>query len=313
MFQLSTLVALLVVAPAFVASSPNLPRTFDGLPREATKLAYDPDTGLISAFDKRGDFLGNTLLIGRYNNLNKRDTGSCVDLSADDVKALPGWDTLEAQARTNWGKGSYNLATNIDNENGYPAVACVSDSTAQVTLSDTPDCTTTTQTSSGTLVGTNGTVTLTTVKGTDTSTTTTTTKTTAFTLGVSVAATVGFPDIVDTTTTISTSLTVTNTLSSAVTTGSNQQQTSTITMSAKAGETCTLTFTNKACTGSGTGSIGFVATGWAWFEFNSKVDGHYYWALNMESVLDAADRTSSLEFSAAISATDLANYSGSCA
>lgn len=58
MFQFSALVTLFVVAPVFVSSSPSLPRTFDVLPRGATKLAYDPDTGVISAFDKRGDFIG---------------------------------------------------------------------------------------------------------------------------------------------------------------------------------------------------------------------------------------------------------------
>ncbi|KAJ6595759.1 hypothetical protein DFH09DRAFT_1410581 [Mycena vulgaris] len=312
MFQLSALVALFVVAPVFVACSPSLPRTLDNLPREATKIAYDPDTGIISAFDKRGGFIGTAVFTERAS-FEKRDTGSCVDLSPDDVKALDGWGTLEAQAKSNWGKGSYKLATNVDGENGYPATACVSDSTTQITLSDTPDCTTTTQTSGGTLVGTNGTVTLSTVKGTDTSTTTTTTKTSAFTLGLSVAATIGIPDVIESTTTISTSVTITNTLSSAVTTGSNQQQTSTISMAAKAGQTCSLTFTNKACSGAGKGSVGFVATGWVWFQYDSKTDGHYYWALNMEAVLDEAARTSSLEFSAAISATDLANYSGSCA
>ncbi|KAJ6541126.1 hypothetical protein B0H10DRAFT_2137590 [Mycena sp. CBHHK59/15] len=70
-------------------------------------------------------------------------------------------------------------------------------------------------------------------------------------------------------------------------------------------------FTNKACTGSGTIQIDYIATGWAWFrerehylpwrhgqslEYDSKVDGHYYWALNMVVGANVVDRTSSLEF-----------------
>ncbi|KAJ7485371.1 hypothetical protein FB451DRAFT_54950 [Mycena latifolia] len=310
MFAFSPLIAFVAVAPLLVASSPSLPRTFDSVPRDATKLAFDPETGIVSVFDTRGSFIGTT----QPSKRGKRDTGTCSALSADDVKALPGWDTLEAAAKSNWGKGSYNLATNIDDESGYPAQACISNDEVEVTLSGDPSCTTTNQQSSGTLAGTTGKITLSAQTGTDSSTTTTTTKTTDFTLGVSVSAKIGFPDIVDVTSTFSTSLTITNTLSSAVTTSTNQQQTSTITMDAKEGETCSLSFTSKACTGYGTGSIKFVATGWAWFEFNSKVDGHYYWALNMDSILsNEADRTSTLDFKSAISATDLSNYSGSCA
>ncbi|KAJ6595758.1 hypothetical protein DFH09DRAFT_1024608 [Mycena vulgaris] len=309
MFTFSPLVAFVAIAPLLVASSPNLPRTFDFVPRDATKLAFDPETGIISVFDKRGSFIGTTQPAKR----DKRDTGTCSDLSADDVKSLAGWNALEAAAKSNWGKGSYKLATNIDGQTGSPAQACISNEEVKVTLSGDPSCTTTNQQSAGTLVGTSGKITLSAQTGTDSSTTTTTTQTTDWTLGLSVSAKIGIPDVVDGTTTVSTSVTITNTLSSAVTTGSNQQQTATIDMTAKEGETCSLSFTSKACTGYGTGSIKYVATGWAWFQYDNKVDGHYYWALNMDDILtNEADRTSTLDFKSAISATDLSNYSGSC-
>ncbi|KAF7325934.1 hypothetical protein MKEN_00444300 [Mycena kentingensis (nom. inval.)] len=293
----------------FAAASPSLPRSLDAIPREATKLAYDPETGIVSAFDKRGAFLGRTPYVDRA--LEKR-AGSCVDLSADDVKNLAGWDALAQKAKDNWGGGSYNLATNIDDENGYPAQACTSNNAAKVELSGDTSCTTKTQVSEGTIVGSNGTITLSTTIGTEMSTTITATKSAAIGLGASVSATIGIPDVVDVTSEISTSVTVTNELSNAVTTSTNSQQTSTIAMSAKAGETCSLTFTNKACTASGKGKINIIATGWAWFQYEDKVDGHYYWALNMDDVLSESDRTSSMEFSAAISGTNLANYKGSC-
>ena len=57
------LVAFVAAAPLLVASSPAsspsiLARTFDVIPVNASKLAYDPDTGVISVFDKRGGFMG---------------------------------------------------------------------------------------------------------------------------------------------------------------------------------------------------------------------------------------------------------------
>ncbi|KAJ7634801.1 hypothetical protein FB45DRAFT_909888 [Roridomyces roridus] len=308
-----SLISFVALIPLLVTSSPTssylAARTLDSVPRDASKLAYDPQTGVISVFDKRGELMGTTTAMKREQ---KRDAGTCATLSASDVKALPGWGALQATAKSNWGNGSYKLATNIDAQSGYPAQACVADS-APVTISGDPDCTTSTQSTGGTLVGTSGTVTLSAQTGTSQQTTTTTTKTAAISLGVSVEAKIGIPDIVDMSSTFTTSLTVTNSLSTAVATTSSNQQTSTIAMTAKEGETCTLTFTHKSCTAHGTGSIDFVATGWVWFQYNDKTHGHYYWALNLEQSLSGSDRTSGMGFTQEVSATDQSNYQGSCA
>ncbi|KAJ7131900.1 hypothetical protein C8R43DRAFT_1133568 [Mycena crocata] len=307
-FKTSPLFALVAIVP-LVASLPNLPRSFDAVSRDTMALAYDADTGLISMYNKKGKLIGTT----PATKHDKRATGTCADLSANDVKSLPGWGALEEAAKSSFGTGSYNLATNIANENGYPAQACVSTDQVVVTLSGDPSCTSTTQKTAGVLVGTSGTATLTKVGGTTSSTTTTTTKSNDFTFGESVTAEIKFPDIVDLSATFSTSATFTNTLSSAAMTGVNQQETSSFAMTAKEGEYCHLEFINTSCIGYGTGSVAFIATGWAWFEYDDQVNGHYFWALYMNDILpNAADRMSTLEFSAAISATDISDYNGSC-
>ncbi|KAF8161723.1 hypothetical protein K438DRAFT_2025666 [Mycena galopus ATCC 62051] len=304
------LLALAVTPPPATASPLQLPRSFNSLPNGTHALAFDFDTGSVSAYAHDGAFLGH---VNQTAAVLKRTDGACSNLSPGDLTALAGWSQVTAQAKANWGSGGYTLATNINNEADYPAIACVSDDTSVVTVNGDPSCDTSTQTSSGTLVGTSGSVTLSALEGTSSSTTITTTKTSDWSLGVSVAATISIPDIVDATTTASTTISLTNSLSNAVTTASNNQQTQTITMNAADGVTCSLTFTSKSCTGSGTGSIAMVAQGWAWFEYTKKVNGHYFWALDIETYIpDPSQRSSSIDFTAAISATNDSQYNGTC-
>ncbi|KAJ7821527.1 hypothetical protein B0H14DRAFT_2830936, partial [Mycena olivaceomarginata] len=249
------LLLALTAAPLLASASPlQLPRAFDSLPSGT-------HSGSVSSYAHDGTFLG------------RRADGTCTNLSPDDLKGLEGWSLVTDQAAKNWGNGKYNLATNIDNEANYPATACV-----------IPPALPSTQSSSGTLVGTSGSVALSALEGTSSSTTITTTKTSDWSVGVSVSASISIPDIVDVTTTATTSISITNSLSNA------------------------LKFTSKSCTGSGKGSIVMVATGWAWFEYSSKVR-----ALNIETAIpDASQRSSSIDFTAALSATNDSNYNGTC-
>ncbi|KAJ7721495.1 hypothetical protein B0H16DRAFT_1738233 [Mycena metata] len=324
-----TFIALAVAPLLLVTTSPfHLPRSLQNIPHGAHALAFDPESGVVSAYGSDGAFLGHA----NHTTVAKRTDGTCSNLSPDDLRALAGWGLVEAQAATNWGNGGYTLATDIANEGDYPAIACVSSTTAMVTVNGNPSCATSNQTSSGKLVGTSGTVSLSALEGTSSSTTITTTKTSDWSLGLTVAATIGIPDIIDTTSTVSTSVSITNSLSNAsvlfrraecyayhsqldfsVSTTSNNQQTQTIAMQAADGQTCSLVFTSTSCTDSGTGSIVMTATGWAWFEYSSKVQGHYYWALNIEAYIpDVSQRSSSIDFTAAISATNDSKYQGTC-
>ncbi|KAF7325932.1 hypothetical protein MKEN_00444100 [Mycena kentingensis (nom. inval.)] len=204
----------------------------------------------------------HTLCIQARVPVAKRDAGPCVNLSKDDVKNLPGREDLENKGKDNWGNGTYNLATNIDDQTNYPAQACTASGAIPVPLGDVPSCTATTQKSDAYCYP--STVTLSARSRIEISSTTTTTRTAELSLGVSVSAEIGIPDVVDTTTKISTSVTVTDTLSNA----------------------------------------------YAWFHLFQPSKKR---ALNMDNVLSASDRATSLEFKTQISATDLSHYSGSCA
>ncbi|KAK7057744.1 hypothetical protein R3P38DRAFT_2842833 [Favolaschia claudopus] len=291
----------------------QLPRSFDDLPTDTDVLAFDPVSGTVSAYDLDGAFLGHVTSASEEASIAKRADGTCSQLGPNDLKGLAGWSLVEEQAKKNWGKGKYNLATNMANYADYPALACVSDATAKVAVQGKPSCVTTTQTTGGTLVGTSGTATLSALQGTSSSTVITTTKTSNWATGLSVSAKIGIPDIVDTTTTFTSSVSITNSLSHAVTATSNNQQTQSITMNAADGATCSLTFTSKSCTASGKGSIAMIAQGWAWFQYHSKVNGHYYWALNIAKYIpDVAQRSSTIDFTTAISATNDSQYKGTC-
>jgi hypothetical protein len=98
----------------FVAAIPSGLSARQGsvIPSHATHLAYDEDTHEVIAFSSNGTHLGRFAL---DQGQERRTTGSCVDMSADDVQRIPGWGTLESTAQQNWGSGSYNLVTNDQN------------------------------------------------------------------------------------------------------------------------------------------------------------------------------------------------------
>ncbi|KAJ7935343.1 hypothetical protein B0H13DRAFT_2305001 [Mycena leptocephala] len=290
MYQAFTFIHFLVAltaAPRLATASPvQLPRSLKNVPSGTKALAFDPESGSIFAYAHDGTFLGH---VNQTSAVASRADGTCTTLGPNDLTGLAGWGLVTAQAAANWGNVKYNLATNINGdawgnfEADYPAIACVSDETAMVI---------------GPVLHYLHSDELRDVETSD------------WSLGLSVAATIGIPDIVDTTTTVSTSISITNSLSNAVTTTSNNQQTQSITMSAADGATCSLTFTSKSCTGSGTGSIVMTAKGWAWFEYTKK------WALLLGTqhtyIPDASQRSSSIDFTAAISATDDSQYKGTC-
>ncbi|KAJ7717910.1 hypothetical protein DFH07DRAFT_338757 [Mycena maculata] len=315
----SSLVSLLLVLPLLVSAAPSFtyPSNIAGLPRDATHLALDEQSRELIAFSGNGTHLGRFSMEAR-SELPKRDTGSCATMSSTDVQTLPGWNTLKSTAESNWGTGSYNVVTNDKDYVNQPAQSCVSTDTVQITPSGTPSagqsCTSQTSSSNGQEVGTSGTIALQHSSGTSSSTTSTVTKESSIAVGVSVSATIGFPDIVDITSAFTFTATFTNTLSTATTGTSTQTSTQTLTQTNVAGKTCHLEFTTQTCTITGTGEIPMIATGWVWFEYNSATDGHYKWALSIDSTLtNVADRTTFIQFSSTTGTTTTSNYSGVCA
>ncbi|KAJ7490786.1 hypothetical protein FB451DRAFT_1079539 [Mycena latifolia] len=291
------------------------PTHITGLPKDATHVALDEEAREIIAFNRRGENLGRFTLAPRAGY--RRATGSCADMSSDDVQKLPGWNTLKAAAEKNWGTGSYNVVTNDKDYPDSPAQSCVSTDQVAIVPDGSPSasqsCNTQSSNSDGEQVGTNGTIALTHSQGTSSSTTTTVTKESSIAVGVSVAATIKFPEIVDVTSTFTFTGTFTNTLSTATETKSDQTSTGTVTQTNVAGKTCHLEFTTQTCTVTGSGQVRMLGTGWVWFEYNDKTQGHYKWALSIDQTLtNQDDRSTFIEFKTTTGTTSTSDYHGVC-
>ncbi|KAJ7830448.1 hypothetical protein B0H14DRAFT_2807555 [Mycena olivaceomarginata] len=311
-----SLAAFFIIAPLMAFGAPQTshlthgsrdsgaaPTYIAGLPRDTTHLALDDEAGEVIAFGRRGEQLGRFAFATHPR--------------------LPGWNTLKTTAETNWGTGSYNVVTNDKNYPDSPAQSCVSTDVVLIVPDGNPSasqsCNTQSSQSGGNQVGTNGTIALTHSEGTSSSTTSTVTKS-SIAVGVSVAATIGFPEIVDVTSTFTFTGTFTNTLSTATETKSDETSSATVTQSNVAGKTCYLevcvlhsNFTTQTCTITGSGKVRMLGTGWVWFEYNDKTQGHYKWALNIDTILtNQDDRSTFIEFKSTTGTTSTSNYNGVC-
>ncbi|KAJ6613693.1 hypothetical protein B0H10DRAFT_1805077 [Mycena sp. CBHHK59/15] len=316
----STLFSLLLLMPLLAVAAPSpsfsYPSHIAGLPRDTTHVGLDETTRELVAYARNGTNLGRFAL-PEPDTVSARATGSCADMSSSDVQTLPGWNTLKSTAEKNWGTGSYNVVTNDKDYPNQPAQSCVSTDAVGITVdpgqSAAKSCTTQTSESNGEQVGTNGTIALTHSSGTSSSTTSTVTKESSIAVGVTVSAQIGFPEVADVTSSFSFTGTFTNTLSTATTSTSDQTSSQTLTQSNAAGKTCHLEFTTQSCTITGNGNVRMLATGWVWFEYNSATQGHYKWALNIDSTLtNQDDRSTFIAFKSTTGTTSTSNYKGVC-
>ncbi|KAJ7100514.1 hypothetical protein C8R44DRAFT_642004 [Mycena epipterygia] len=317
----SALVALFLVAPLLASAAPSFtyPSHISGLPRDASHLALDEEAREIIAFSRRGETLGRFALsdVDPDGTVSRRDSGACSAMSSDDVQNLPGWNTLKSTAEKNWGTGSYNVVTNDKDYPSQPAQFCVSTDVVQIVPDGTPSasqsCSVQASESNGEQSGTSGTISLTHSEGTASTTTSTVTQQSSLAVGVSVSASIAFPDVANVTAGFSFSATFTNTLSTAIQSKSDHTSSQTFTDPNSAGKTCHLEFTTQSCTITGSGKVRVLGTGWVWFEYNSKTQGHYKWALSIDSTLtNQDDRSSFLEFKTTTGTTTTSNYKGVC-
>ncbi|KAJ6628512.1 hypothetical protein B0H10DRAFT_1940349 [Mycena sp. CBHHK59/15] len=289
-------------------------RYMSGLPQNATHLSFDTETGELTAFDINHRVLSkqrhNVTSHGGVSHVRRQSTvGSCAAMVNADVQKLPGYNALLADANSLLGKHSW---TNLANDNRYPqypASICTDLDTVVVTATGPPTCIVQNQSTSGVLVGTSGSVTLASTQGASYSVTSTVTQSASLAIGNTFSVKVTFPGE-EYSDSFSVTSTYTNTLSKATQSTDNQQSTESITMVAPAGEKCSLSYTTKSCSVTGTGTIRAAATGWAWFEYNN---GKTHWALNMDYFLTLDQRSSFINFRSGISSNTLSSYTGQCA
>ncbi|KAL1706295.1 hypothetical protein EV121DRAFT_201734 [Schizophyllum commune] len=300
------------LALALLASATPMPR-LESIPEHATKLAIDDVTKRIVAYDARGVHLG---FVERDALLEDKrdDTGSCTSLSADDVQKLPGWTQLEQQANDNWGTGSRRIVTNDKDYLDRPAEICVEDA-SEITVNGDPECTTQTQSLDTTITGTNGTATVSETTGTKFSSSQTVSEQSSIAIGEKFTGIkVKIPKkISNITSPTYVEATFTNTLATTEASEVNQQSTQSVSIAVADGKTCKVNFDVSTCTAQGEGQVPFVATGWVWFEYDDKTEGHYKWALKIDDVLsNKDDRSTFLKFNAQVKSDTNGEYKAEC-
>ncbi|THU77409.1 hypothetical protein K435DRAFT_812482 [Dendrothele bispora CBS 962.96] len=271
--------------------------TQDHASSEISHIAVNENAGHYLAFRRDGS------MIGRYKFDKKNptslttihtrdDVSMCADLSVDEAKTLPGWDTLTKYTDDNWGKKSRNIVTNPKEYLGMGAQVCIQSDTVQFSSDAQPDCQSQSFASDGKLSGTSGEVSIEVQTGFNLETTLTTTNATAE---------------------VSMGVEFTNTNSKTTTTQYNGTSTGRLTLKAPQGKTCNANLEMECCTLSGTGTVNYIASGWVWFNYNDKTDGHYKWAVSVDSTLtNIADRSSQMEVKGLVKSESHMAYNGTC-
>ncbi|TRM69843.1 hypothetical protein BD626DRAFT_544437 [Schizophyllum amplum] len=281
----------------------------DVIPREASKLAFDEELNRIIAFDASGKHLG--AVERRAVAPLTRRGGSCAALSADDAQKLPGWEKLKQQANDNWGDHKRKIVTNDDDFPTQPASICAQDA-GDITIDGDSDCTSSTQTLSTGVTDTTGIATVSQTTGTSFTSSQTVTQESSISVGETFDVKVGIPEVVDVSSSTSLTATFSNSLSTTTSSTSNQQTTQTVAINIPKDSTCDITYSQTSCTTKGSGQVPFTATGWVWFEYDSKQQGHYKWALNMDDLLSDDERSSYMKFDSVVSTDTKGDYNASC-
>ncbi|KAK0433152.1 hypothetical protein EV421DRAFT_1442929 [Armillaria borealis] len=283
------------------------------LPEDIAHIAVDKADGHYLAFKRDGTLFGRYPIDAQSNNLGRRAASQCAPLSLDEAKTLPGWNAILDYANTQWGTGSRNIYTNPAAYVDSPAQVCITDDVVELSYSGNPVCETHNTSTAGSLVGTDGQVQIAVQQGFNTDTSYTVSS--ASTIGVSstLSAQIGIPEIADVTAELSVSTDVTDESSSTFDVSYSDVSTVTLTINAPDGKTCTATTSTQTCNIEATGNIRYLASGWIWFYYDSKTQGHYEWAASVEAVLtNQDDRSSFAEFKGSMVANTHTSYAGSC-
>ncbi|KAK0239171.1 hypothetical protein EDD85DRAFT_951389 [Armillaria nabsnona] len=261
--------------------------------REIAHIAYDEDNGQFLGFKRDGSLYGRYL--AHEPLLSRRSAGQCTNLTVDEAQSreyIPGWDALEAYAKSNWGSGSWNIATNPKDYPGSPAYVCVSDDPVKIEVDGDPQCQDSTIDNVSGTSGTDGTVSLQVQQGSNMSSEYTVTSVSTLAISSTLGVSFGVP-LLSADASVTVSKEVTNEQSSSFETSYSTVATITRTIDTKDGKTCSVDLKLHTCTAKSKGQIRYLATGYIWFNYNDKTHGHYKWAASIDDVLSNEDDRSS--------------------
>ncbi|KAJ7098286.1 hypothetical protein C8R44DRAFT_888914 [Mycena epipterygia] len=314
MFSLKTCFCTLVSAAAF-ARAISLPRALATVPSNASYVALDQAGGWLVAFTKDGQEISR-YLVGKAANATthqKRVSGSCTNLSPTGLRAVAGWPQILAFAQSTWSTGSYTLQTNPSYAPSNTAISCVAPSVQNVVLTGSPHCTTSTGIIGGTISGTTGAVTVSFTSGYSSTTEWSVEVASQLSFSSTVEVSVGIPELGDATVSDTLGVSITNTVGTSFSTTVSNEITQSITINVPQGSTCSLTYNDETCFQDASGQVEFIATGWAWFDYDVAVNGFHAYGLLIEALLpNESDRNSLMSFSGGINAASIGSFNAAC-
>ncbi|KAK7032045.1 hypothetical protein VNI00_013413 [Paramarasmius palmivorus] len=293
-------------------------RVTEILPEDVENIAIDEETGQYLAFYSNGT-LAVTFPVS-YEDLTssserRQAVGStCVELSLDEIKRLPGWSRIVDYADDKWGKGGRNIVANPKEYPDRPANLCVSSDVVGLKVAGEPVCLTQETITKGHLTGTSGDVAIRVAQGFTSQSSFTVTRAATVGLSSTVGVTVGIEEIADVTTSFTASTEVKNENTRSFQTTADNKHEFDLTIRAPEGKTCDAVINVKSCQLQANGRLRYTAEGWVWFNYKSQVNGHYKWAANIaRAVKSIDDRSSFLEFRGSVQVNTYVDYNVTCA
>ncbi|KAJ7932867.1 hypothetical protein B0H13DRAFT_2515389 [Mycena leptocephala] len=301
MFGLRILLLASVSVASFTQAF-SLRNALADVPSNASYVALDQVGGWLVSFTKEGKEISRHL-VGKTANLTTHEKRDSV----------AGWPQILAFAQNTWSSGSYTLQTNPSYAPSYPATSCVAPSVQNVQLEGSPHCTTSTGNIAGSIAGTDGSVSVSFVSGYSSTSQWSVDVASQLSFSNTVEVSVGIPELADVSRSDTISVSLTNTVGKMFSTTTTNQITQGITIYAPLGKTCTLTYSDETCFQEASGEVEFIATGWAWFNYNTAVNGYHAYGLLIEALLpNDSDRNSYMSFSGGINAASTGNFNAAC-
>ncbi|KAE9387762.1 hypothetical protein BT96DRAFT_927439 [Gymnopus androsaceus JB14] len=243
----------------------------------------------------------------------------CKQLSVENVKKLPGWATFEKDADANTGTKHLTIRTNDGAEPNSPAFYYVPNKTIKMQKAGNPECVTSTQTTSGEMSGTSGSVTLTIASGYSYAVTATVMETSTVGLTDTMTLSLGFEGVVDGGNIASATVSLADAMTKSDTKTINQLTTSAVRENSPEGDKCTVEQSVETCTYATTGKVQFISGGDVWFDYTGPVKNkadpkggkHRKWAYPL-SKLSEAERSTYMTISGSLSVKSQGKYSVKC-
>lgn len=247
---------------------------------------------------------------------------SCSQLTLAQAKALPGWPQIVQYAKDTYGDDGLTYKVNPPGQPDYQAVVCTDqEQLLLISMQGASSCSTRNDTVAGSITGTTGSVTLSHIDTYSGSGTWTITESSSLAIGSSLTVQLGIPIEMSVSTGVTTTGTFENKVSKSFQTKIDSQRGIDSTFNVGANENCTATLLTTTCTGSGAGAVHYNASGWVWLYYDEKkrpksqpkAEGHYQWAVRLESVIkDVNDRSSNIQFTGYMGIDSHAVFKASC-